>query len=138
MRSAKTWNGSGLTWDREERQSERLDMYADAADKLRAAGRFYEAWETPTELDLKRKKQLNMGQPPVYDRAALKLSGGRARCPCGPSAARACGGSSSIMHASSGTDGILGDISIDAASGLRPGADPRRWPGALYHRQRRR
>jgi glutamyl-tRNA synthetase len=25
-------------------------------------GRFYEAFETPTELDLKRKKQLNMGQ----------------------------------------------------------------------------
>ncbi|NND17092.1 MAG: glutamate--tRNA ligase, partial [Silicimonas sp.] len=63
----------GLTWDRVERQSERLDRYADAADKLRQMGRFYEAWETPTELDLKRKKQLNMGKPPVYDRAALAL-----------------------------------------------------------------
>ena len=31
-------------------------------------------FETPTELDLKRKKQLNMGKPPVYDRAALSLS----------------------------------------------------------------
>jgi glutamyl/glutaminyl-tRNA synthetase len=39
-----------------------------------ATGRFYEAFETPTELDLKRKKQLNMGKPPVYDRAALALS----------------------------------------------------------------
>jgi glutamyl-tRNA synthetase len=64
----------GLTWDREERQSARLDAYAAAADRLRAAGRFYECFETPTELDLKRKKQLNMGLPPVYDRAALALS----------------------------------------------------------------
>ena len=64
----------GITWDRIERQSLRLDRYAEAADKLREMGRFYEAWETPTELDLKRKKQLNMGKPPVYDRAALALS----------------------------------------------------------------
>ena len=55
----------GLTWDREERQSTRLDRYAAAADTLRDKGRFYEAFETPTELDLKRKKQLNMGRPPV-------------------------------------------------------------------------
>ena len=53
----------GLTWDRVERQSARLDRYAAAADRLREAGRFYEAFETPTELDLKRKKQLNMGRP---------------------------------------------------------------------------
>ena len=64
----------GLTWDQEERQSARLDRYEAAAQDLRDKGRFYEAFETPTELDLKRKKQLNMGQPPVYDRAALKLS----------------------------------------------------------------
>ena len=59
-----TW--LGLHWDRVERQSERLDQYHAAADDLRAKGRFYEAFETPTELDLKRKKQLNMGKPPVY------------------------------------------------------------------------
>ena len=64
----------GLTWDRIEYQSKRLDRYAEAADRLRGMGRFYEAFETPTELDLKRKKQLNMGRPPVYDRAALALS----------------------------------------------------------------
>ena len=38
------------------------------------AGRIYECFETPVELDLKRKKQLNMGKPPVYDRAGLNLS----------------------------------------------------------------
>jgi glutamyl-tRNA synthetase len=64
----------GLAWDREERQSARLDRYAEAEDRLRRAGRLYPCFETPLELDLKRKKQLNMGQPPVYDRAALRLS----------------------------------------------------------------
>ena len=63
----------GLHWDRVERQSDRLDRYAAATDRLREMGRFYECFETPTELDLKRKKQLNMGRPPVYDRAALAL-----------------------------------------------------------------
>jgi len=63
----------GLTWDRVERQSERLDLYNEAADKLRGMDRLYECFETPTELDLKRKKQLNMGKPPVYDRAARGL-----------------------------------------------------------------
>ena len=63
----------GLHWDRIEQQSKRLDRYAEAADRLRADGRFYECFETPGELDLKRKKQLNMGRPPVYDRAALNL-----------------------------------------------------------------
>ena len=64
----------GLHWDRVERQSERLDRYHAAAARLREMGRFYEAFETPPALDLKRKKQLNMGKPPVYDRAALALS----------------------------------------------------------------
>jgi len=64
----------GLTWDREERQSDRLEQYAEAAERLREAGRLYDCFETPLELDLKRKKQLNMGLPPVYDRAALELT----------------------------------------------------------------
>ena len=64
----------GLTWDREERQSERMERYMAAAEVLRAAERLYDCFETPLELDLKRKKQLNMGQPPVYDRAALELT----------------------------------------------------------------
>ena len=64
----------GLHWDRVERQSLRLERYHDAADQLRGAGRFYECFESAVELDLKRKKQLNMGKPPVYDRASLKLT----------------------------------------------------------------
>ncbi len=64
----------GLQWDRVEKQSERLDRYAEVADELRQSGDLYEVFETPTELDLKRKKLLNMGRPPVYDRAGLGLS----------------------------------------------------------------
>ena len=63
----------GLHWDRVERQSLRLDRYAEVARQLRESGRLYEVFETPTELDLKRKKQLNMGKPPVYDRTGLNL-----------------------------------------------------------------
>lgn len=105
----------GLTWDRVERQSERLDRYAEAADKLREMGRFYECFETPTELDLKRKKQLNMGKPPVYDRAALALSEDekeKLRAERGAGHWRFKLDHQRIEWA----DGILGDISIDAAS----------------------
>ncbi|NOD64205.1 MULTISPECIES: glutamate--tRNA ligase [unclassified Ruegeria] len=105
----------GLHWDKVERQSDRLDRYAEAADKLREMGRFYEAFETPTELDLKRKKQLNMGKPPVYDRAALNLSDAE------KDALRAERGNGvwrfKLDHERiEWNDGILGDISIDAAS----------------------
>ena len=105
----------GLTWDRVERQSERLDRYAEAADRLREMGRFYEAFETPTELDLKRKKQLNMGRPPVYDRAALALSEDekdKLREERGPGVWRFKLDQERIEW----QDGILGPISIDAAS----------------------
>ncbi|MEM6304985.1 MAG: glutamate--tRNA ligase [Pseudomonadota bacterium] len=108
-----TW--LGLNWDRVERQSERLDRYHAAADALREAGRFYEAFETPTELDLKRKKQLNMGKPPVYDRAALALSEAERdalRAERGDGVWRFKLDQDRINWA----DGILGDISIDAAS----------------------
>jgi glutamyl-tRNA synthetase len=105
----------GLTWDRMERQSERLDRYHAAADKLREMGRFYECFETPTELDLKRKKQLNMGKPPVYDRAALNLSEEdkeKLRGERGNGHWRFKLNQTRINWA----DGVLGDISIDAAS----------------------
>jgi glutamyl-tRNA synthetase len=93
----------------------RLDRYAAAADDLRAKGRFYEAFETPTELDLKRKKQLNMGLPPVYDRAALNLSDAekeKLRAERGPGVWRFKLDRERIEW----PDGILGDLSIDAGS----------------------
>ncbi len=108
-----TW--LGLNWDRSEKQSERLDRYNEAADHLRASGRLYECFDTPVELDLKRKKLLNMGKPPVYDRSALDLSEAE----------------KDVLRKERGAghwrfkldqeriefkDGILGDLSIDAAS----------------------
>ncbi len=104
----------GLGWDRIEQQSKRLDRYAEAADKLRADGRFYECFETPTELDLKRKKQLNMGRPPVYDRAALGLDdAARVRL-----RAEREGYWRFLLDQTriEWNDGILGPLSIDAAS----------------------
>lgn len=105
----------GLTWDRFEKQSDRLDRYNAAADELRAKGRFYECFETPTELDLKRKKLLNMGRPPVYDRAALELdevAKEKLRAERGPGHWRFKLDHQRIEW----TDGILGDLSLDAAS----------------------
>ncbi len=64
----------GLSWNLFDRQSVRLAIYDAAADKLRASGRLYPCYETAEELSLKRKIQLGQGKPPIYDRAALKLS----------------------------------------------------------------
>ncbi|MDN5787684.1 glutamate--tRNA ligase [Pseudorhodobacter sp.] len=104
----------GLTWDRVEKQSLRLERYREAAEALKAAGRFYECFESPTDLDLKRKKLLNMHKPPVYDRASLHLSSAE---------------KDKLRETTPGywrfrldleriewADGILGPISIDAAS----------------------
>lgn len=67
-----TW--LGLVWDERYNQSLRFDLYQKAADYLKSAGRLYPAYETAEELDRRRKVQLSRGLPPVYDRAALKLS----------------------------------------------------------------
>ncbi len=67
-----TW--LGLKFDRIEHQSARFKQYDAAADKLKAAGLLYPCYETADELDRKRKLQRTRGLPPVYDRAALKLS----------------------------------------------------------------
>jgi glutamyl-tRNA synthetase len=63
----------GLAWDARERQSDRLAYYDEARDRLIAAGRLYPCYETPEELEFKRKRLLSQGRPPVYDRAALRL-----------------------------------------------------------------
>lgn len=60
----------------ETRQSARFDLYQRRFAELQAAGRVYPAWETPQELELKRKVALGRGLPPVYDRAALTAAPG--------------------------------------------------------------
>lgn len=64
----------GIKPNRVERQSKRFDRYAAAAEQLKAAGRLYACYETPDELERRRKRQQARHQPPVYDRAALKLT----------------------------------------------------------------
>ncbi len=64
----------GLSWDDEFRQSERFAFYEQTAEKLKRAGRLYACYETAEELERRRKRQMAQGQPPVYDRAALKLA----------------------------------------------------------------
>ena len=64
----------GLTWDMEARQQDRTARYDSMAATFKANGVLYPAFETEEELDRRRKRQLAMHRPPIYDRAALKLS----------------------------------------------------------------
>lgn len=64
----------GIKPDRIEHQSKRFDRYAAAADQLKAKGRLYPCYETAGDLERRRKRELGRGQPPIYDRAALKLT----------------------------------------------------------------
>ncbi len=64
----------GIRPDRLERQSDRVARYAEELERLKAAGLVYPAYETADELEKKRRRQQARGLPPVYDRAALKLS----------------------------------------------------------------
>jgi glutamyl-tRNA synthetase len=67
-----TW--LGLTWDQFARQSDRTARYDAVVTQLKQSGRLYACYETPEELDRRRKRQQARGLPPVYDRAALKLT----------------------------------------------------------------
>lgn len=64
----------GLAWDAQEKQSDYFDAYAQAKDKLIADGRLYPCFETPEELEIKRKMLISRGLPPIYDRSALQLT----------------------------------------------------------------
>jgi glutamyl-tRNA synthetase len=64
----------GIGHDLFARQILRADAHRAAAETLKAEGRLYPCYETPLELERKRKRQTAQGLPPVYDRAALSLS----------------------------------------------------------------
>jgi glutamyl-tRNA synthetase len=64
----------GITPDLLVRQSERTALYEAAKEKLIAAGRLYPCYETEDELDRRRKRARAQNKPPIYDRAALKLT----------------------------------------------------------------
>lgn len=64
----------GFVWDAQARQSDRNARYEDVAARLKAEGRLYACYETAEELERRRKRQLGVGRPPIYDRSALKLT----------------------------------------------------------------
>ena len=68
-----------LTWlgimpDIVVRQSQRIVLYDAAMRRLIEDGRLYRAYETPGELDKRRRRLQARGLPPVYDRTALSLT----------------------------------------------------------------
>ena len=62
----------GLVWSEEARQSARFERYNEVTARLKAEGRIYACYETPEELEFKRKRALSKGLPPIYDRQALR------------------------------------------------------------------
>jgi glutamyl-tRNA synthetase len=70
-----------LTWDSMVRQSERFDLYEREFERLKAAGRVYACYETPEELELRRKVLLGRGLPPVYERRLVDAPASEGRAP---------------------------------------------------------
>jgi glutamyl-tRNA synthetase len=58
----------GLTPEQVIRQSERFALYEREFGRLKDSGRVYACYETPEELELRRKVLLGRGLPPVYER----------------------------------------------------------------------
>jgi glutamyl-tRNA synthetase len=64
----------GLDWDELRRQSDHVAAYEAAAARLKASGRLYPCLETEEELAFKREQRIRQHKPPLYDRAALKMT----------------------------------------------------------------
>lgn len=56
-------------------QSERLDLYRAAADRMIAQGDAYECWCSSERLDAVRAEQTRLKQPPKYDRRCREPAG---------------------------------------------------------------
>ena len=69
MRESLQW--LGFNWCEEARQSARFERYDALRDKLIAEGRIYACYDTPEELQIKRKRAMSKGVAPIYDRQAL-------------------------------------------------------------------
>ena len=70
----RDWVWLGLDYDDYKKQSDRMSLYQEAVEKLKKDGRLYPCYETPEELEYKRKLRLKQGLPPLYDREGLTLS----------------------------------------------------------------
>lgn len=72
IRDALNW--LGLAWSEEARQSARFERYNEVVARLKAEGRIYACYETAEELEFMRKRLMNKGLPPIYDRKSLNLT----------------------------------------------------------------
>ncbi len=64
----------GIDYDDTFNQSSRFERYREQFEKLKADGRIYPCYETPEELERKRKLQMASGGKQVYDRSSLSLT----------------------------------------------------------------
>lgn len=64
----------GFSWDEYMKQSDRMDRYNLAIERLKESGRLYPCFETKEELDFKRELRRRQNKPPIYDRAMLRLT----------------------------------------------------------------
>ena len=71
----------GLNPDRMVLQSQRFGLYEREFEKLKTAGRVYACYETPDELELRRKVLLGRGLPPVYERKPADAPAPEGRAP---------------------------------------------------------
>lgn len=72
MRESLQW--LGFEWSEEARQSARFDRYNEVRDRLITEGRIYPCYDSPEELEFKRKRAMAKGQAPIYDRQALRYT----------------------------------------------------------------
>lgn len=63
-----------INWDAIFFQSQRMERYELAKNKLIDDNRLYPCYETTEELAFKKKILLSRNLPPIYDRSALKLT----------------------------------------------------------------
>ena len=64
----------GIDYDDTFNQSSRFERYREQFKKLKADGKIYPCYETPEELERKRKLQMASGGKQVYDRSSLSLT----------------------------------------------------------------
>jgi glutamyl-tRNA synthetase len=57
-----------------EHQSDRMEHHDRVFNALVQSGKLYPCYETPEEIERRRKRLMARGKPPIYDRAALNLS----------------------------------------------------------------
>lgn len=85
-------------------QSERMELYRAAADRLRESGRAYPCYCTPEELEQRRKRAMERGEPPGYDGRCRNLSDDERR------AFEAEGRPAALRFATPGTDVTVRDL----------------------------